>query len=118
MAAAPLTSHECTGRLGRQHRLGGLYVSDPHRGQGLAATRIEDLMAKAAVLGVRNMSVRTAADDGRLYRRLGGSPLENLWRTTGLPGARHAAAAGAALIQRDRIGCGAGRSANDPRVKV
>lgn len=76
MAAAPLTSHERTGRLGRQRCLGGLYVSDPHRGRGLAATRIEDLMARAAALEVRSMSVRTATDDGRLYRRLGGSPLE------------------------------------------
>ncbi|MCF7749822.1 GNAT family N-acetyltransferase [Bacillus subtilis subsp. subtilis] len=85
VAAAQLKFHERTERPERQHWLGGVYVHQAHRGAGLAARLIEDLMVRAADLGVRDVYLQTEADDGGLYRRLGWTPLESVRHATGIP---------------------------------
>lgn len=85
VAAAQLKFHERTERPERQHWLGGVYVCSPHRGRGLAATLVEDLMNRAAALGVRDVYLQTEADDGGLYRRLGWLPLESVGHDGGFP---------------------------------
>ena len=85
VAAAQLKFHERTERPEREHWLGGVYVQASHRGQGLAAILIDDLMARALVLGVREVYLQTQADDGGLYRRLGWAPLESVQHAGGFP---------------------------------
>lgn len=85
VAAAQLKFHERTERPERLHWLGGVYVCDSHRGQGIAAQLIEELMQRAADLGVREVYLQTEADDGGLYRRLGWQPLESLIHAGGFP---------------------------------
>lgn len=85
VAAAQLKFHERTERPEREHWLGGVYVQASHRGQGLAALLIDDLMARAAALGVREVYLQTQADDGGLYRRLGWEPLESVQHAGGFP---------------------------------
>lgn len=85
VAAAQLKFHERTERPEREHWLGGVYVCASHRGRGLAARLIEDLMARAAALGVRDVYLQTQADDGGLYRRLGWEPLESVQHDGGFP---------------------------------
>lgn len=46
---------------------------------------IEDLMTRAAALGVRDVYLQTEADDGGLYRRLGWMPLESVEHAGGFP---------------------------------
>ncbi len=85
VAAAQLKFHERAERPEREHWLGGVYVQASHRGQGLAALLIDDLMARAAALGVREVYLQTQADDGGLYRRLGWEPLESVQHAGGFP---------------------------------
>jgi GNAT superfamily N-acetyltransferase len=85
VAAAQLKFHERTERPERQHWLGGVYVRDSHRGRGIAAVLIEDLMTRAAALGVRDVYLQTETDDGGLYRRLGWVPLESVEHAGGFP---------------------------------
>lgn len=85
VAAAQLKFHERTEHPEREHWLGGVYVCPSHRGRGLAARLIEELMARAAALGVRDVYLQTEADDGGLYRRLGWTPLESVTHAGGSP---------------------------------
>lgn len=85
VGAVQLKFHERTERPERQHWLGGVYVRESHRGQGLAAVLVEDLMLRAAALGVRDVYLQTESDDGGLYRRLGWAPLESVEHAGGFP---------------------------------
>ena len=84
VAAAQLKFHERRERPERLHWLGGVYVCASHRGQGIAAGVITELMRRSAGLGVREVFLQTQADDGGLYRRMGWQPLESLQHGTGV----------------------------------
>ena len=85
VAAAQLKFHERTERPEREHWLGGVYVRASHRGHGVAATLIQDLLARAAAMGVGDVYLQTEADDGGLYRRLGWTALESVEHAGGFP---------------------------------
>ncbi|WP_313342680.1 GNAT family N-acetyltransferase [Stenotrophomonas sp.] len=85
VAAAQLKFHERTERPERLHWLGGVYVDQSQRGQGLAARLIEDLMARGRAFGVRDVYLQTERNDGGLYRRLGWKPLEMQMHASGVP---------------------------------
>lgn len=85
VAAAQLKFHERTERPEREHWLGGVYVQASHRGRGLAVPLIEDLMARAAGMGVVDVYLQTEVDDGGLYRRLGWTALESVEHAGGFP---------------------------------
>lgn len=84
VAAAQLKFHERRERPERLHWLGGVYVSASHRGQGIAAVLITELMRRGAALGVREVYLQTEADDGGLYRRMGWQPLEVVQHDAGV----------------------------------
>lgn len=85
VAAAQLKFHERTERPERLHWLGGVYVCESQRGNGLAARLIEELMTRGRGLGVRDVYLQTERSDGGLYRRLGWKPLEMQVHASGVP---------------------------------
>lgn len=85
VAAAQLKFHERTERPEREHWLGGVYVRPSHRGLGVAVPLIDDLLARAAEMGARDVYLQTEVDDGGLYRRLGWTALESVEHAGGFP---------------------------------
>lgn len=85
VAAAQLKFHERTERPERLHWLGGVYVSESQRGQGLAARLIDEVMGRGRALGVRDVYLQSERSDGGLYRRLGWRPLEMQVHASGVP---------------------------------
>ena len=62
----------------KEHWLGGVYVSPEHRGSGVGAVLIEEIVRRAPDYGVRTLHLQTERLDGGLYRRLGWSPVEQV----------------------------------------
>jgi GNAT superfamily N-acetyltransferase len=83
VAAARVRRYERHERPEREFWLGGVYVDASHRGQGIAALLIEELMSRAGERGIENVYLQTKVDDGGLYRRLGWLPLESIMHERG-----------------------------------
>lgn len=138
VAAAQLKFHERTERPERLHWLGGVYVHPDHRGRGLAETVIAELLARGKALGVRDIYLQTkpmmaaciAAWVGHRWNRcsMPRACRSGSWSAAWPPTASTEHAVAGRWIenecdaverrQRKRTGCGAGRSASDPSVKV
>lgn len=78
LGAAQLKYHEMSIYTDKEHWLGGVYVAEKHRGQGIARQIIEALIEMAADLDIKKLYLQTEKLDGGLYRRLGWEPLEQV----------------------------------------
>ena len=61
-----------------EHWLGGVYVSEARRGEGVASLLVDDVMARARAKGVEALHLQTEELSGGLYRRHGFEPLEEV----------------------------------------
>lgn len=78
IGAAQLKFREMSIYPNREHWLGGVYVSDIHRGNNIAETIIDELVIVAKRLGVRTLNLQTEFLNGGLYKRLGWEKVENV----------------------------------------
>ena len=62
----------------KEHWLGGVYVSENHRGNGIAERIINKVISIATELGVRKLYLQTERLDGGLYKCLGWQPIEQV----------------------------------------
>ena len=62
----------------REHWLGGLYVSEKHRGNNIAEKIILKVISVAKKLGVKTLYLQTENKSGGLYHRLGWQALEQV----------------------------------------
>lgn len=62
----------------KEHWLGGVYVSEKHRGKKIAGKLIEKVVSLAISLDVQVIYLQTENLSGGLYRRLGWHPLEQV----------------------------------------
>lgn len=74
MGAVQLKYREMTIYPEKEHWIGGVYVAEPWRGQGVAAAIIDRVVELALGLGVKTLHLQTIRKDGGLYRRLGWEP--------------------------------------------
>lgn len=62
----------------KEHWLGGVYVSNTHRGKGIAEAIISKIIAISTELGVNKLYLQTERLDGGLYKHLGWQPIEQV----------------------------------------
>jgi GNAT superfamily N-acetyltransferase len=62
----------------KEHWLGGVYVSENHRGMGIAKNMIRKVISIATEFGVYKLYLQTERLDGGLYRYLGWQPIEQV----------------------------------------
>src|SRR5215831_10190101 len=79
LGTAALRSHDFEGREGLGPWLGGVFVSPPHRGRGIASALCRVVEGKAHDQGVTRLYLFTHGQEA-LYERLGWSCIEHtLW---------------------------------------
>ena len=78
LGAAQLKYREMEIYPEREHWLGGVYVSEKHRGNNIAKKIIVRVISDAKKLGVKTLYLQTENKSGGLYRRLGWIPLEQV----------------------------------------
>ncbi|MCP4440036.1 MAG: GNAT family N-acetyltransferase [Aureispira sp.] len=78
LGAAQLKYREMSIYPDKEHWLGGVFVSDKHRGKGVAKLLIEELLLVAQQMGVHKLFLQTEQLDGGLYARMGWMPLEQV----------------------------------------
>lgn len=78
IGAAQLKYREMKIYPDKEHWLGGVYVTEQHRGKGVAAALINEVEAVAIRLGVTELHLQTEQLTGGLYARLGWQPLEQV----------------------------------------
>ena len=71
IGAAQLKNREMSIFPKRKHWLGGVYVSPSHRGKGVAADIIAEVVSIARRQDVQTLHLQSKILDGGLYRRLG-----------------------------------------------
>ena len=71
LAVAQLKYREMDIFPGREHWIGGVFVSPAYRGNGIGSCIAENLSKIAASLGVVTLHLQTEKLDGGLYARLG-----------------------------------------------
>ena len=62
----------------KEHWLGGVYVSENHRGKNIAEQMIKKLIDVAQSLDVKTLYLQTEQLDGGLYRKLGWQAIEQV----------------------------------------
>lgn len=62
----------------KEHWLGGVYVSEKHRGQNIAKQIIHRIISKAKQLDVKTLYLQTEDKSGGLYSELGWQPVEQV----------------------------------------
>ena len=62
----------------REHWLGGVYVSEKHRGNKIAEMIVLKIISVAEKLGVKKLYLQTENKSGGLYHHLGWRPLEEV----------------------------------------
>lgn len=78
VAAAQLRFQENKTYPADSHWLGGVYVSESHRGNGTARTLIEAILNKAKQLGIRQLYLQTEDLSGGLYKKMGWQTVEKV----------------------------------------
>lgn len=78
IGAAQLKFHEMPQYPEKEHWLGGVYVTKPHRGKGVAEKIILALIEQAKTLKVPTLYLQTESLDGGLYARMGWQPIEQV----------------------------------------
>lgn len=78
IGAAEFKLHEMSIYPDFEHWLGGVYVRDDHRGRGVAARLVEEVLARARAAGADALHLQTEKHDGGLYARLGFESLERV----------------------------------------
>ncbi|WP_109675276.1 GNAT family N-acetyltransferase [Dyadobacter jejuensis] len=78
LGAAQLKYHEMSIYPDKVHWLGGVYVSQEHRGKGIASQIILELIAIAKKLKIKTLYLQTENLSGGLYRQLGWLPIEQV----------------------------------------
>jgi predicted GNAT family N-acyltransferase len=78
VAAAQLRFQENNAYPEDSHWLGGVYVSEPHRGNGAARTLIDAILNKAKQLGIRQLYLQTEDLSGGLYKKMGWQAVEKV----------------------------------------
>ena len=78
VAAAQLRFQENKTYPENSHWLGGVYVSEPHRGNGTAQTLIEAIVTKAKQLNVHRLYLQTEDLSGGLYKKMGWKAVEEV----------------------------------------
>ena len=76
VGAAELKIREMANYPQYEFWVGGVYVDEPYRGQGIAAQLVREVMARARVAGIEQLYLQTEALTGGLYAGLGFRPLE------------------------------------------
>lgn len=62
----------------KEHWLGGVYVAETHRGNGIATALVKKIITLAEQFGVEKLYLQTEHPDGGLYRRLGWQGIERV----------------------------------------
>ncbi len=78
LGAAQLKYREMDIYPEKEHWLGGVYVSEKHRGNKIAEKLILELLSIAKKLDVYKLYLQTEDLSGGLYRHLGWKPLEQV----------------------------------------
>ena len=78
MGAAQLKYREMDIYPEKEHWLGGVYVSEEHRGKNIAERMIKKVVSIATELGVSMLYLQTEKLGGGLYSRLGWRPIEQV----------------------------------------
>ena len=78
LGAAQLKYREMDIYPEKEHWLGGVYVSEKHRGNNIAEKIIRKVICDAKELGVKTLYLQTENKSGGLYRHLGWHPLEQV----------------------------------------
>jgi GNAT superfamily N-acetyltransferase len=76
LGAAQLKYHEMSIYPEKEHWLGGVYVSEGHRGKKIARLIINKLISIAEDLGIPTLYLQTENLSGGLYAQLGWKPIE------------------------------------------
>ena len=78
LAVTQLKFREMTIYPEKTHWLGGVYVSKPHRGKGIAKLIVNETIKMAKKLDVKTLYLQTENLNGGLYRQLGWQPIEQV----------------------------------------
>lgn len=78
LGVSQLKYHEMDIYPEKEHWLGGVYVSEKHRGNKIAEKIIEKVVSDALSFGVYTLYLQTERLDGGLYSRLGWQPLKQV----------------------------------------
>lgn len=78
LGAAQLKFREMSIYPDKEYWLGGVYVSENHRGKGIAKQMIQELISIAGKLNIKKLYLQTESLDGGLYRQMGWKPIEKV----------------------------------------
>lgn len=78
LGVAQLKYHEMSIYPEKPHWLGGVYVSEEHRGQGIAKQIILEIILKARKFKIKSLYLQTEKLSGGLYGQMGWLPIEQV----------------------------------------
>ncbi len=78
VAAAELKIREMSIYPDREYWIGGVYVTESHRGRGLATRMVQEVIRRAKEIGIETLHLQSEQLDGGLYTRIGFTPIEQV----------------------------------------